>query len=94
MVHERIDRDQENQMIARVPLGAIFAHYKGGKYKILGVGRDSEILGLCVIYQALYDSSDFGDHAVWIRPLEMFFERVAFNGKEIARFELISGDVR
>lgn len=86
-------REQENQLTAKVPVGAIFEHYKGKKYKILGTGRHSETLGLCVIYQALYNTSDFGDHSVWIRPLEMFLETVLIDGKEKPRFRLITKEV-
>lgn len=85
-----IDRVRENELIAKVPIGSLFEHYKGKKYKILGVGRHSETLGMCVIYQALYDSSEFGDHAIWIRPLEMFLETVTIQGKQMPRFRLIS----
>lgn len=87
-----VDRGLEQELIAKVPIGAIFEHYKGKKYKVLEVGRHSETLGLCVVYQALYDSLEFGDHAVWIRPLEMFLEPVMVNGKEIPRFRLTHED--
>ena len=86
-------RDQENRLAAKVPVGAIFEHYKGKKYKILGTGRHSETLGLCVIYQALYNTPDFGDHSVWVRPLEMFLETVIIDGEEKPRFRLIPKEV-
>ncbi len=82
----------EHPMIARVPVGAVFEHYKGKKYKVLGVGRHTETLGMCVVYQSLYDSAEFGDRAVWIRPLEMFLETVTMDGREIPRFRLVTGE--
>jgi hypothetical protein len=85
------DRNRENQLIAKVPPGALFEHYKGKKYKIVTVGRHSETLGLCVVYQALYNSAEFGDHALWVRPLEMFLETVIIDGKETPRFRRIDG---
>ena len=81
--------DKENILVAKVPPGALFEHYKGKKYKILGVARHTETLEMCVVYQSLYNDPKFGDHAVWVRPLEMFFESVAIDGKEVPRFRLI-----
>ena len=92
MENQTIDKNHENQMIAEVPIGAIFEHYSGKKYKILGVGRHSETLGLCVIYQGLQDCKAFGANPVWIRPLAMFLENVVIEGKEQPRFRLLSGD--
>ncbi len=93
MANETIDREREKQLIAKVRVGAFFEHFKGKKYKILNIARHSETLGLCVIYQALYNSPEFGDHSIWVRPLEMFLETVEINGKEVPRFRLISADV-
>lgn len=89
MVNEQIDRMEEAAMIQRVPIGAIFEHYKGKKYKVHSVGRHSETLRLCVVYESLYHSPDFGDHALWIRPLEMFLETVVIDGVEVPRFRMI-----
>ena len=44
-----------------------YRHFKGGKYKVLAIGQDSESLVPVVVYLALY-----GDHKVWVRPKEMF----------------------
>lgn len=91
MAHETIDRNREQQLIAQVPIGGIFEHYKGPKYKIIEIGRHTETLQLHVVYQSLYESAEFGDYAIWIRPLEMFLETVVIDGQEIPRFHLISG---
>jgi hypothetical protein len=90
MANETIDRKGEQQLVAQVPVGVIFEHYKGQKYKIIEIGRHSETLQLQVVYQSLYDSAEFGDHAIWIRPLEMFLEMVVIDGQEIPRFHMIS----
>jgi hypothetical protein len=82
----------ENALIARVPTGAIFVHYKGEKYKVFGTARHSETLGLCVIYQSLYDCPQYGDHAIWARPIEMFLGTVVIDGKEMPRFRLMTED--
>lgn len=62
-----------------------FRHFKGGKYKVLAIGQDSETLERVVIYQALY-----GEMKVWVRPYEMFFGKTMKDGVEIERFKEIS----
>lgn len=71
----------------QVPEGAVFRHYKGKEYKIVTVGRHSEDLQLYVVYEGLYDCPEFGERPVWIRPLDMFLEKVVIDGKEMPRFE-------
>lgn len=62
-----------------------YRHFKGGKYKLLAIGQDSETLAPVVIYQALY-----GDNKIWVRPYEMFFGKVQREGVEFERFKEIS----
>ena len=62
----------------------IYQHYKGQQYKVIDFARHSESLEAMVIYQALY-----GDHGIWVRPLDMFIENVDINGISTARFQLI-----
>lgn len=62
--------------------GRLYEHYKGHRYKLLHVARHSETLEEYVVYQALY-----GDHGIWIRPLQMFLEEVLINGKNTPRFK-------
>ncbi len=64
-----------------------FVHFKGGLYKMLGVACDSETLEQVVVYQALY-----GSNKIWVRPLNMFFEKITLNGVEIERFKEITKD--
>jgi len=61
--------------------GTIYEHYKGMRYKILGVGRHSESLEEIVVYQALYGTGD-----IWVRPVHMFLENVTINGELKPRF--------
>jgi len=63
----------------------IYEHYKGNKYKVLGVGRHSETLEELVIYQAQY-----GDFGIWARPIKMFIGTINAEGKEMPRFKLIN----
>ena len=63
-----------------------FQHFRGGKYKLLGFGKDSETLEEVVIYQALY-----GIGQIWVRPYEIFFSKVKDeNGNEVDRFKEIN----
>ncbi len=67
----------------------IYQHYKGKYYKVLGIARHSETLEEFVVYQALYDSEEFGKNAFWIRPKKMFLEKVFKDGKPVPRFRYI-----
>ena len=62
-----------------------YRHFKGGKYKLLAIGQDSETLSPVVIYQALY-----GEMKVWVRPYEMFFGKTIKDGVEVNRFQEIT----
>ena len=67
-----------------------YRHYKGKEYIVLSIARHSETLEEMVIYEALYNSLDFGNHATWVRPRNMFEEQVEVEGKVIDRFTDIS----
>lgn len=58
-----------------------FRHFKGGRYRLWHIAKDSETQRRMVVYQALY-----GECGYWIRPEKMFFERVARDGKVFPRF--------
>lgn len=59
----------------------IYEHYKGKRYKVLGVALHSETLEELVIYKALY-----GKGLLWVRPLKMFVEQVTVDGERKPRF--------
>ena len=59
-----------------------YRHFKGGLYKLIGLAKDSETLEEMVVYQALY-----GERQMWVRPAEMFFEKVERDGKAMDRFQ-------
>ncbi len=67
----------------RPKINGIYKHYKGNKYKVLGIAKHSETLQEMVVYQALY-----GEMGVWVRPLSMWSEEVSVDGKNILRFML------
>ena len=68
----------------------IYEHYKKKRYQVIGVARHSETLEEMVVYRALYDSEEFGDQALWVRPKAMFLEEVEIDGKLVPRFRYIS----
>lgn len=63
-----------------------FKHFRGGKYRLIGFGKDSETLEEVVVYQAL-----FGNNQIWVCPYKMFFGKVKDdNGEKVDRFKEIS----
>ena len=67
----------------------VYEHYKGKRYNIIGVAKHSETLEDLVLYQALYMSEEFGNNAMWVRPLAMFFEKVDIEGQKVPRFTYV-----
>ena len=63
----------------------IYQHYRGNYYQVLGVSRHSETLDEMVVYQALY-----GDFGLWVRPLNMFTEKVQHDSVDVPRFKFIN----
>lgn len=64
-----------------------YKHYKGNSYEVLGIAKHSETEEEYVVYRALYGNND-----LWIRPKEMFLEKVLINGEENLRFEYIGNE--
>jgi hypothetical protein len=62
-----------------------YRHYKGRDYIVLGVARHSETEEELVVYR-----TDYGDHSLWARPLEMFLGQVDVDGTQQSRFEYVS----
>lgn len=61
-----------------------YKHFKGGEYEVFGIARHSETLEKMVVYQALY-----GKKELWIRPVQMFLEKVMIKGVKVSRFKPI-----
>jgi hypothetical protein len=66
-----------------------YRHYKGGEYEVLGVVRHSESLEPFVLYKPLYN-----DNGTWIRPFEMFLERVTVDGVSVERFRRVDDSIQ
>ncbi len=64
-----------------------YRHYKGREYQVLSLVRHSETEELLVLYRPLY--SDSMSPSLWVRPLEMFQEKVDIEGKQVPRFDFI-----
>lgn len=69
-------------------LGKIYKHFKGNKYLVIDVVYNSETLEKMVLYKALY-----GDCKLYVRPYEMFVEKIDktkyLDAKQEYRFELV-----
>ena len=50
---------------------AIYRHFKGNRYYVEGVARNSETGEEMVIYRQLY-----GEGTLWVRPISMFLSEV------------------
>lgn len=64
-------------------------YFKGNLYQVIGVARHSETNEEVVVYQALY-----GEQGLWVRPKQMFLEKVLLNGKHVARFHYIGDEAK
>lgn len=64
-----------------------YRHYKNKPYKYLGLVRHSETLEELVLYETLYENPN---GRVWVRPKDMFFEKIEKENKLIYRFEPVS----
>ncbi len=54
-----------------------YRHYKGNTYQVIGVAKHSETDEELVVYRALY-----GECRLWVRPLDMFCEKIDVKGKK------------
>lgn len=72
-----------------VKKGQRYKHFKGREYIVLNVARDSETTDEVVVYQAQYDSPEFGKNQIWVRSLNDFCGTKEVDGKIVDRFALI-----
>ena len=70
-------------MSSKIEIGK-YRHYKGNEYEVIDVARHSETDELLVVYRCCY-----GDRGLWVRPLQMFNEKVVVDGVSIPRFTFI-----
>lgn len=67
----------------------LYRHFKGKLYQVSGCCRHSETLEWMVIYQGLYNSEDFGDKPVFVRPYDLFIQDIEVEGNKVPRFSYI-----
>jgi hypothetical protein len=68
-----------------------YKHYKNKNYELLFVWKHSDTLEDFIVYKALYNSEEFGDDAIWVKPLKEFCTTVVVDNKKIDRFKYIWG---
>ena len=73
----------ENGMVVKI---GIYQHYKGNKYEVIGVAKDSETLEEFVVYRALYDNKV---SKLWIRQVDLFTDKVEVDGETVDRYKYI-----
>jgi hypothetical protein len=61
-----------------------YRHFKGSEYTVIGVARHSETEEELVVYR-----QEYGDRALWTRPVSSFLEKVCIEGQEVPRFQYI-----
>ncbi len=66
-----------------IEAAAIYQHYKGEKYRVIGIAKHSETLEEFVVYEALYDNPK---SKLWVRPIELFVNNVEWRGNRVKRF--------
>ncbi len=66
----------------------LYRHYKGNMYEVYMTAQHSETEEWMVVYKALY-----GKQGMWVRPYEMFIEKVEVNGEMVERFKKVSDAV-
>jgi hypothetical protein len=66
--------------MTEIPSGR-YRHYKGAEYFVLGVALHSETEEELVVYR-----QEYGDRRLWVRPKQMFLERVEVDGTIAPRF--------
>ena len=66
-----------------IPTGR-YRHFRGNQYTVIGIARHSETLEELVVYR-----QEYGEHGLWVRPQEMFFETVTIDGQDVPRFQYL-----
>lgn len=61
----------------------IYKHYKGSFYKVISIAKHTETKEDMIVYKSIDDKQ------LWVRPLEIFREKIKIEGKLIPRFEYI-----
>jgi hypothetical protein len=66
----------------------LYQHYKGNRYRVLGVGCNTEAHEYYVAYSP--ENPKDGVPEIWLRPFAMFVETVTVDGKTVPRFKKLA----
>lgn len=79
----------ENELsVPSLALGK-YRHYKGNYYEVMEVALHSETKEPMVVYKTI-----MSDAVVrWVRPYDMFVEKIVVDGQTIDRFKKVDDDV-
>jgi hypothetical protein len=90
-------RLHKNERFNSVKPGQEYRHFKGGRYKVLHVGRRMKNTGqneqvgeIVVVYMAIYHHEIYGSNAVWVQSISSFLEIVQVGRRSVPRFDLVS----
>ena len=73
-----------------LPKKGRYRHFKGGEYELIYIARHSETDESMVVYRAEYECGETpNNERIWVRPLSMWTETVAREGKTFPRFQYI-----
>ena len=64
-----------------IKIGKRYRHFKGGEYRVIAEALHSETEEEMVVYQNVND-----EQKIWVRPKQMFLERVEKEGYSGPRF--------
>lgn len=81
---------RKKNLVAEIRPGVYKHSKKGNLYRVIGVGKHSETLEDMVVYQALYENEV---SKLWVRPAEMFLEKVLVDGNSVPRFVFVSDTI-
>jgi hypothetical protein len=70
-----------------IQIGKIYQHYKGDNYKVFAIGQHTETEEKHVLYHKA--DKNLSEAQIWVRPINMFFEEVEYNGAVVKRFTLV-----
>ena len=74
-----------------VKVNGKYHHFKGKDYRVVALARDCDNpQRILVIYQALYESADFGKAQVWVREAADFLgNKKLENGTVVKKFTFV-----
>lgn len=67
----------------------LYRHYKGGIYQVLEVACHTETLEWYVVYES-QERKAKDLPSVWLRPYDMFIEKITIDGNILPRFEKVN----